>query len=135
MELRTRPRSTVQHRADALQRWYRERLRELAAPLLEHWAATLGVTVRRWGIKRMKTKWGTCNADRGRVWLNLELIKKPADCVEYVVVHELVHLRARHHDDRFQALMDQHLPAWRAVRSRLNAAPLPAESWNGSTRP
>jgi predicted metal-dependent hydrolase len=129
MELRMRLGSGAEQGAGTLQRWYRERLRERAAPLLAKWARTLGVTVRRWGVKRMKTKWGSCNVDTGSVWLNLELAKKAPACLEYVVVHELVHLRVRHHDARFHALMDQHLPSWRATRKRLNAAPLASEAW------
>ncbi|HMI93929.1 MAG TPA: SprT family zinc-dependent metalloprotease [Polyangiales bacterium] len=112
-----------------LQRWYRERLRELVPPLLDKWQAKLGVEVTAWGIKRMKTRWGTCNTEARRVWLNLELAKKPPQCLEYMVVHELVHLIVRRHDDRFHALMDRHLPRWKHVRQVLNAAPLASEEW------
>lgn len=112
-----------------LQRWYRERLRELVPPLLDKWQAKLGVEVTAWGIKRMKTRWGTCNAGARRVWLNLELAKKPPQCIEYMVVHELVHLIVRTHDDRFHALLDRHLPRWKHLRRVLNAAPLASEEW------
>jgi predicted metal-dependent hydrolase len=77
-----------------------------------------------WGIKRMKTRWGTCNITARRIWLNLELIKKPARCLEYIVVHELMHLLERSHNDRFKVLMDRHLPHWRLIRDELNRAPL-----------
>jgi hypothetical protein len=77
----------------------------------------------------MKTKWGSCNSNKGRVWLNLELAKKPTDCLEYVIVHELAHLRVRRHDVRFHALMDR-LPRWRTTRKLLNAAPLANERWD-----
>ena len=78
----------------------------------------------------MKTKWGTCNPTARRIWLNLELAKKREQCLEYVVVHELVHLLERHHNDRFIAIMDKVMPQWRLLRSELNAAPLAHETWN-----
>jgi predicted metal-dependent hydrolase len=89
----------------------------------------MGVTVAEWGIKRMKTRWGTCNVDARRIWLNLELIKKSPQCIEYIVVHELTHLLERHHNDRFIKLMDEFLPQWRSYREELNAAPLAHEDW------
>ena len=78
----------------------------------------------------MKTKWGTCSVEARRIWLNLELAKKPVQCLEYIVVHELVHLIERHHNDRFVSLMDKHLPQWRLHRQKLNAAPLAQEAWD-----
>jgi predicted metal-dependent hydrolase len=129
LELRARPGLTSEQRERALQVWYRERLRELAAPLIEKWQAALGVPLAAWGIKRMKTKWGSCNIADRRIWLNLELAKKPPECLEYLIVHELAHLLVRHHDDQFQALMDRHLPRWRGIRKLLNAAPLASELW------
>ena len=77
----------------------------------------------------MKTKWGTCNVAARRIWLNLELSKKPVQCLEYVVIHELAHLIERHHNDRFISIIDQHLPQWRLHRKELNSAPLAHESW------
>lgn len=127
--LHARAGSTVEDRERLLQRWYRERLREVVARLLPKWERTLGVEVHQWGIKRMKTKWGSCNAEARRIWLNLELIKKPHACLEYVLVHELVHLRAATHDASFLRRMDRHLPTWRRRRSELNATPLAQESW------
>ncbi|MBC7543232.1 MAG: M48 family metallopeptidase [Candidatus Sericytochromatia bacterium] len=129
LELHLRSGSDTAARARLLHRWYRERLRELIPPLLTTWEARLGVTVNDWGIKRMKTKWGGCNVDARRIWLNLELAKKPVTCLEYVIVHELSHLLERHHNDRFTALMDRHLPTWRQVRQELNSAPLAHETW------
>ncbi|MFL5346787.1 MAG: M48 family metallopeptidase [Hyalangium sp.] len=130
MELRVRPDLTTDQRERVLQRWYRDVLRELATPLLAKWQSALGVTVDGWGIKRMKTRWGSCNAKARRVWLNLELAKKPPECLEYLIVHELMHLLVRNHDDRFHALMDRHFPKWRATRKTLNAAPLAHEIWD-----
>jgi predicted metal-dependent hydrolase len=129
MELHARPEHTREQREQLLHRWYRERLRELVPPLLEKWQATLGVRVAEWHVKKMKTKWGSCNARARRVWLNLELAKKPPECLEYLVVHELVHLRVRRHDDRFRGLMDLHLPKWGLVRKTLNSAPLAKDRW------
>ena len=86
--------------------------------------------VSEWAVKKMKTKWGACNNEARRIWLNLELAKKPAQCLEYIIVHELVHLLERHHNDTFTALMNQFLPQWRARRSELNAAPLAHATWS-----
>ena len=78
----------------------------------------------------MKTKWGACNAEARRIWLNIELAKKPAQCIEYIIVHELAHLIERHHNDRFISIMDKHLPQWRLHRQELNAALLTHETWS-----
>jgi len=129
LELRGSPSMTTEQRERVLAHWYRERLRTLAAPLIERWQGILGVSVEAWGIKKMKTKWGSCNPTARRIWLNLELAKKPPECLEYLIVHELVHLLVRHHDDHFHALMDKHLPKWQASRKALNAAPLAHEVW------
>ncbi|MBC8137773.1 MAG: M48 family metallopeptidase [Fibrella sp.] len=89
----------------------------------------LGVPPVEWGVKRMKTKWGTCNIEARRVWLNLELVKKPPQCLEYVIVHELTHLLERHHNERFTAHLDKFLPQWRTLRAELNESPLREETW------
>ncbi|HEX7476643.1 MAG TPA: SprT family zinc-dependent metalloprotease [Polyangiales bacterium] len=127
--LHSRPGWSAADRERLLHRWYRERLRDVASRLIARWQSRLGVEVRDWGIKRMKTKWGSCNANAGRIWLNAELIKKAPACLEYVVVHELVHLAASRHDERFLGLMDLHLPTWSRRRTELNAAPLAREVW------
>lgn len=121
--------ATLADREHVLHGWYRDRLRVLVQRLLDKWQPLLGVEVADWGIKKMKTKWGSCNARARRIWLNLELVKKPPACLEYVVVHELVHLLADNHGARFLALMDQRLPTWRRRRTELNAAPLGNEEW------
>ena len=130
LELHVRSGSDTQTRERVLHRWYRERLRELVPPLLAKWEPILGVRTASWGIKKMKTRWGACNGPARRIWLNLELAKTPVQCLEYLVVHELAHLTERHHNDRFAALMDRHLPQWRLHRQTLNAAPLGHASWN-----
>lgn len=94
------------------------------------WAHAFGIDLPQWRIKRMKTKWGTCSIEAKRVWLNLELVKKPPQCLEYVIVHELAHFFERNHSDRFVALLDQKLPQWRLIRDELNAAPLAHEEWS-----
>ena len=104
------PGMTQKNRDRALQSWYRQQLKARIPTLLEHWQPIVGQSVSAWGIKKMKTKWGTCNIQQRRIWLNLELAKKPPECLEYVVIHELVHLLERHHNDRFKALMDEFLP-------------------------
>jgi predicted metal-dependent hydrolase len=123
------PGTESEQRERILHRWYRMHLREIIGPLLEKWQPALGVQVTECRIKKMKTKWGTCTEDARRIWLNLELAKKPVQCIEYVLIHELVHLLERHHSDRFVAIMDQNLPQWRVHQAELNAAPLAHETW------
>lgn len=98
--------------------------------LIEKWRLVAGVKASGWGIKKMKTKWGSCNAKAGRIWLNLELAKKPAKCVEYIIVHELAHLKERRHNERFLELMSRFMPRWRMYREELNRAPLGHDSWS-----
>jgi predicted metal-dependent hydrolase len=130
LDLLVRSGTTREQREAALLRWYREQLRTLIPPLLNKWQTRLRVQVAAWGIKKMKTRWGSCNPVSRRVSLNLELAKKPPQCLEYVVVHELVHMLERRHNDRFKALMDEYLPRWRHYRKLLNTTPLGHESWS-----
>ncbi len=116
-------------RQELLHSWYRQLLRKRIEPLMQQWQERLGVSVNFVGIKRMKTKWGSCNASTGRIWLNLELVKKPPECLEFIVVHELVHLLERHHNERFKALMHKHLPKWPEYRRTLNRSPLAFDKW------
>ena len=132
MVLHARPCTPAERRAALLQRWYREQLRLLLQPLIDKWEKRLGVTLAEWGIKRMKTKWGSCNPKARRIWLNSELAKKPPECLEYILVHELVHLQAHKHDEQFVRLMDRHLPRWRHAKKVLNAAPLGSERWGAT---
>jgi predicted metal-dependent hydrolase len=129
IELHVRPGANVESRRKVMMNWYRQHLKAVVPPLLEKWQKRLGIEVSAFGIKRMKTKWGTCTVDARRIWINLELAKKSPDSVEYVVMHELVHLLVRHHDDRFVAIMDKHLPRWRVLREELNCLPLAHEVW------
>jgi predicted metal-dependent hydrolase len=119
-------------RQKLLRDWQRLQLRSAIPPLIERWQPIVGRQVARWSIRRMKTKWGSCSPETGHVWLNLELVKKPPRCLEYIVVHEMTHLLESGHDDRFVELMDRFLPDWRSRRDELNSAPLAEESWSGS---
>ncbi len=127
IELAVRPGSTEEQRRRVYEAWQRQQLRVLAAPLFAKWEPVMGVQVAAWGIKQMKTRWGTCNPDAGRIWLNLELIKRPPACIEYVVVHEMVHLLERGHTERFREYMSRFLPQWRVVREELGRGVLGSE--------
>jgi len=127
MELAVRAGSDIAHRRDLLDRWYRTQLKLEIAPLIAKWEPVLGVKAAAWGVRKMRTRWGSCNVKARRLWFSLELAKKPPECLEYVVVHELAHLLERRHDARFKALMTLHLPQWRQVKKQLNTAPLADE--------
>ncbi len=128
LKLHVRPGATRDQRAAVLARWYREELNAEVPGLITKWEPVIGANVADWGIKAMRTKWGTCNRDARRIWVNLELAKKTPTCLEYLVVHEMVHLVERGHGDRFKNLMDQFLPDWRLRRDELNHAPLVLDS-------
>ena len=129
LELHVRPDTDAGKRERILHHWYRRQIKQLIPPLIEKWQAVLGVAVVDWGVKKMKTKWGACNIEARRIWLNLELAKKSPQCLEYIIVHELAHLLERNHNDHFAAVMDKHLPHWQASRAVLNSEPLSHESW------
>jgi predicted metal-dependent hydrolase len=103
--------------------WYRDELRRVAEPLIETWEERLGVKVERLFVQRMRTMWGSCNPDARSIRLNTELAKKPQECLEYVVVHEMLHMLEPTHSERFQSLLDVHLPQWRGVKELLNRLP------------
>lgn len=127
--LSVRPGADRDKREQVLNQWYREQLREQLPPLLDRWEPKMDVSVNEVRIRKMKTLWGSCNINAKRIWLNLELAKKPKSCLIYVLVHEMTHLLERHHNDRFRELMDSFLPQWRTYRDQLNAAPLAHENW------
>ena len=129
MELRVHRGTDRKQREAMLQEWYRRRLREQLPALLAKWASKTGITVSEVRIKKMKTRWGSCSAGPRRIWLNLELARKPASCLEYILVHEMVHLLERHHNERFRELMDAAMPQWRLCREHLNRAPLVHKEW------
>jgi predicted metal-dependent hydrolase len=129
LELRVRPGSTRSGRETVLVKWYRDALERQVADLVAKWEPRIGVSVTDWAVRKMKTRWGTCNKEAGRIWINLELAKKPPSCVELIVVHEMLHLRHRHHDDAFSREMSRHLSHWRSLRDELNSAPLGHDDW------
>ena len=127
--LTVRPGSTLAKREAVMQEWHRALLHQAVPALIQKWEAKLGVTVTRYYLQRMKTKWGGCNHRVGNIRLNTELVKKPKDLLEYVVVHEMLHLIEPTHSERFVALLARHYPTWREARAELNALPLAAEAW------
>ncbi len=130
MLLRVRPRTDEDKRQALVEEWYREQLKEAVPPLLARWQPLLGVKVERFFVQRMKTKWGSCNHKARTIRLNTELAKKPAECLEHVVVHELVHLLEPTHNARFVALMDRFMPKWQFHRQVLNRLPVRREKWS-----
>lgn len=127
--LGVRPGTPTARRHALLEDWYRRQLRAAVAPLLAQWELRLGVHVERIYIQRMKTRWGSCNPAARSLRFNTELAKKPPQCLEYIVVHELLHLLEPSHNPRFVALMEHHFPHWRLLRDELNRAPLGHVEW------
>ena len=130
IDLFVREGSDRSQRQRVLTEWYRRQLKEQVPSLIDKWQPVVNVSVAEWGVKQMKTRWGTCNSKAHRIWLNLELAKKPVHCLEYIIVHEMLHLLERNHSDRFKALMDRFMPLWRSYREELNQTPLAHESWS-----
>lgn len=116
--------ATTAQKSQWLSGWYREALKDRAMPRIEKWSEKLGVPIPRWGVRVMRTKWGSCNPDKNLVWLNLDLAKKPLQALDYVILHEMAHLVSPRHDDVFMALLDRHMAGWRQIRADLNALPL-----------
>lgn len=116
--------ATFDQKAKWMARWYRSQLREKAAPRIAKWSERLGVPMPRWGIRSMRTKWGSCNPEKGLVWLNLDLAKKPLTALDYVILHEMAHFVSPRHDHVFLNVLDRNMPGWRQIRSDLNALPL-----------
>jgi hypothetical protein len=127
--LQVLPKSSKAKRKEILDAWYRERLRELVPNFIKEYEKSMKVQVAEFGIRKMKTKWGTCNIHAGRIWLNLELAKKPISCIEYIIVHEMVHLLERSHNARFIAYMDKYLPQWKSIKQELNRLPVSHVDW------
>jgi len=130
MVLCLRPEASSEQKRVAVARWYRQQVRVAASEQVTKWKPIIGVEVQRVSVRQMKTKWGSCNPRTQSICLNTDLAKKSPECLEYIVVHELVHMRERNHGDRFTALMDMYLPQWRQLRALLNAAPLSHQSWD-----
>lgn len=127
--LQARPKATVQKRQEILTDWYRSELHPVVEGLIIKWEKNLKVKTNYWAIKQMKTRWGSCNHKRARVLINLELAKKPISCVEYVVVHELIHLIEKKHSEIFVSVMTKSLPKWKSLKDELNRFVLSYEEW------
>jgi len=129
IELYARPNTDMQKKHAIMERWYREQLKELVPAMIKKWEKVMKVSVNEFSVKKMKTKWGTCTRESKRIWLNLELAKKPFHCIEYIVVHEMVHLLERNHNERFIAYMDKFLPEWKQLKNELNKLPVSHVDW------
>ena len=130
IDLYIRPGASTSKRQEIMNSWYREQLQQQIPEIIAKWEGLMGVKVHEWQIKQMKTKWGACTIEKKRLWLNLELAKKPIHCLEYVIVHEMVHLLERHHNERFFQYMTTFLPHWQQIRAELNNLPLGHADWN-----
>lgn len=129
MILQLRPAASHEKRQEVLDAWYREQLKEVAPSLIAKWEKAVGVKVGKFFVQKMKTKWGSCSPASKNIRINTDLAKKPLQCLEYIVAHELTHLLERHHNDHFIALMDAHMPQWRQYREMLNSLPLGHQEW------
>ena len=129
MLLRIRPGSGEEKKQDILDEWYRDQLKIAVPPLLAKWEPLLGVSISGFIVRKMKTKWGSCSPGLKTIRLNTELAKKPPECLEYITVHEMIHLLEPTHNFRFVALMDQFMPRWRFCRETLNRLPVRHERW------
>jgi predicted metal-dependent hydrolase len=112
-----------------MEAWYRQQLIQKLQLLIPKWQKTMNIEIADWRIKKMKTKWGSCNTQTRRIWFNLELAKKPERCLEYILVHEMVHLLERNHNYRFRSLMNKFMPRWRSYREELKSAVLGDTRW------
>jgi predicted metal-dependent hydrolase len=127
--LSVRPGTGATRRQEVLDEWYRRQVRAAVVPLLEKWQPIMGVRVEKLFIQKMKTKWGGCSPERQYVRLNTDLAKKPVECLEYVLVHEMTHILERHHNQRFVEIMSRLLPNWHQLRQKLNESPLSHVEW------
>lgn len=129
IDLFVRPETSIEQRQIILNEWYRKELKKQIPLIIKKWEKIIQVVVNDWGVKQMKTKWGTCNIEEKRIWINLELAKKPSQCLEYIVVHEMIHLLERHHNDRFLYYMDKCMPQWKLYKEELNRMPVSHGEW------
>ncbi len=129
IELYVRPNTPTEKRQEIIEEWYREQLKNTLPKMVEKWEKIMGVKASDVRVRKMKTKWGSCNTDTKRIWINLELAKKPLDCLEYIIVHELVHLLERNHNNQFVKYMDTFMPKWRFYRDELNRLPFRHMEW------
>ena len=129
MILRVRPGSDDKKKQEIIDAWYRDQIKKAVPPLIAKWEPLLGIKVERFYVRRMKTRWGSCNHQAFSIRFNTDLAKKPKECLEYIVVHEMAHLREPTHNSRFVTLMDQFMPNWQFYRDKLNQLPVSHENW------
>ena len=129
IELYIRAGTCIEQCQSILNEWYRAELKKQIQPLVNKWQHKIGVSVTDWQVKQMKTKWCTCKIEKKRIWINLELAKKPVDCLEYIVVHEMFHLLKCHHNDRFLSLIEKYMPQWKFYKDALNRLPVSHGEW------
>ena len=129
IELYIRQNTTIEKKKQILDEWYRIELKKIVPKMIEKWEKKIGVKSNEFGIKKMRTKWGTCNTEAKRIWLNLELAKKPIECLEYIIVHELVHLLERSHNEIFVKYMNEFMPKWKFYKDELNRLPFSHLDW------
>lgn len=130
IDLYVRPETPVSKRHEIMTEWYRAQLKKIIPELIKKWEKRMSVSVEEWRVKLMKTKWGSCNIEKKRIWINLELAKKPIQCLEYIIVHEMIHLLERYHNDGFLNYMDTFLPNWKQSKKELNKLPVSHADWN-----
>lgn len=129
IELYIRPNTTTEKRKEIIDEWYRSEMKKILPKMIAKWEKKIGVKTNDFGVRLMRTKWGSCNIEAKRIWLNLELAKKPLECLEYIVVHELVHLLERNHNARFVHYMNEFMPKWKFYRDELNRLPFRHTDW------
>lgn len=129
IRLQVRPGSNQSKCAEVIHNWHKELLHQVIPVFIRHWEERLSVKVAAYFLQHMKTRWGSCNPRKGHIRLNTELVKKPKHLLEYVIVHEMIHLIEPTHNDHFLTILGNHYPHWREVRVELNALPLTAEEW------
>lgn len=122
--------SSVEKQGELITKWYRVQLRGVLDKYIPKWEKKMKVKITKVGIRHMKTRWGSCNQPKKTIWLNLELIKKPSSCIEYVLVHEFCHLKEKKHNDAFLELINKYLPKWKMFKEELNRMPLAYEKWS-----
>jgi len=127
--LTTKPNSSILKREKIMLNWYRAELRKFLDKSFVKWEQKIGVKAKKWDIRKMKTRWGSCNNKTKQIWLNLELVKKPENCINYVIVHELIHIIEDKHSDKFLSLLKKYFPKWKSTKEELNRFILSHEEW------
>ncbi len=130
IDLYVRPGASHKQRKKAMTEWYRTQLKKKIPEIIEKWQKVIRVEIDDWGVKQMRTRWGTCNQKAKRIWINLELAKKPTHCLDFIIVHEMVHLLESNHNDQFRAYMDEFIPQWRKYKEELNQSVLSHDGWS-----